>query len=250
MFILSVAMSHDFYNCELLFLTRSGGSRRILNISQLSTKYNKNQCKAILGLHIFTGCDSVSTFKGKGKVKPLSLMLKSDEFINCFATLGTTWDDGGCLLPVIEKFVCTIYGQQDCTHVNIARYNLFCLICHSDEFLPPNQDCLQNHLKRANFQAAVHRRCLLQYINAPSPVGHGWKLEGNHLVFDWMSKNPAPRSVLKTENCKCQKNDCKGACSCSRVGLPCTDLCHCPLEVKHLIMMLKLQSMIQILVLT
>ena len=75
-FILSVAMSHDFYNCELLFLTGSGGSRRIINISQLSTKYNKNQCNTILGLHIFTGCDSVSTFKGKGKVKPLSLMLK------------------------------------------------------------------------------------------------------------------------------------------------------------------------------
>ena len=176
MFILSVAMSHDFYNCELLFLTGSGGSRRILNISQLSTKYNKNQCKAILGLHIFTGCDSVSTFKGKGKVKPLSLMLKSDEFINCFATLGTTWDDGGCLLPVIEKFVCTMYGQQDCTHVNIARYNLFCLICHSDEFLPPNQDCLQNHLKCANFQAAVHHKMSASVYQCTVPC---WSTGGN-----------------------------------------------------------------------
>ena len=33
-----------------------------------------------LGLHAFTGCDSVSCFGGKGKVKPIKILEKSETF--------------------------------------------------------------------------------------------------------------------------------------------------------------------------
>jgi hypothetical protein len=45
--------------------------------------------KALLGLHGFTGCDTISAFSGKGKVKPLQLMLKNDVYCDLFASLGT-----------------------------------------------------------------------------------------------------------------------------------------------------------------
>lgn len=230
-FILSLAVAHEFHGCDLLFLTGSGNSRRIVNVSEIAKRYTPEECKAILGMHVFTGCDSISAFKGKGKVKPLELLLKNDEFVQCFAMLGTDWETPEALMAVVERFVCAMYGQKDCALVNVARFNLFRFTCRSDQFLPPNKDCLENHLKRANYQAAVHRRCLLPCINAPSPVGHGWDVKDDNLVFVWMANDPAPQKVLKTVHCKCPKSGCKGTCSCSRSGLPCTDLCQCLSEI-------------------
>ena len=34
---------------------------------------------ALLGLHAYKGCDTVSAFSGKGKVKPLKLMMKNEK---------------------------------------------------------------------------------------------------------------------------------------------------------------------------
>ena len=31
-------------------------------------------CEALIGLHAFTGCDSVGSFSGKGKTKPLKII--------------------------------------------------------------------------------------------------------------------------------------------------------------------------------
>ena len=225
--ILSVAKSHDFHECVLLFLTGTGIDNRIINITEVGMKLGREKCQGILGLHIFTGCDSVSAFKGKGKIKPLGLMLESDTFCSAFMALGCTWEVSDDILPAIEKFVCTLYGQKDSPCVNVARYNLFRLTCKSDQALPPNQDCLKHHLNRANYQTAIHRRCLEQYIHAPSPVGHGWKMENGQLSYKWMSDSPAPPAVLKNVHCRCRKGGCKGACSCAKGGLPCTELCQC-----------------------
>ena len=60
-----------FHGCPLLLMTWSGSNNIIINITELGTKVGQEKCQAILGLHIFTGCDSISAFKGKGKTKPL-----------------------------------------------------------------------------------------------------------------------------------------------------------------------------------
>ena len=59
------------------------------------------------------------------------------------------WSVPDDILPDVEKFVCTLYGQTDSAGVNAAMYNLFRLTCQS-EALPPNQDCLKDHLAREN----------------------------------------------------------------------------------------------------
>ena len=226
-FVLALSMAHEFHDCDLLFLTGTRNLRRII-VSKLALKHGRRKCKSILSLHVFTGCDSVSALKGVGKIKPLELMFNTEEFCDSFGVLGCDWDDFELTLPAIEKFVCHLYGQKSCTDVNTARYNMYRLTCRSDQSLPPNQDCLRNHLKQANYQACIHRHCLEQYIHAPSPVGYGWKLDGaNNLIYDWMCDEPAPQSVLKSVHCSCQKSGCKGACSCRKIGLPCTDLCRC-----------------------
>ena len=85
--VLSLAKSQDFHDCLLFFMTGSGSNNRIINITELEIKLGQEKCQAILGLHIFTGCESISAFKGKGKTNPVRLMLESEAFCSEFIAL-------------------------------------------------------------------------------------------------------------------------------------------------------------------
>ena len=65
----------------------------------------QENCQAILGLHIFTGCDNKSALKEKGKTKPLGLMLEYEAFCSAFIALGCGWEVPDDILPDVEKFV-------------------------------------------------------------------------------------------------------------------------------------------------
>ena len=225
--VLAIAFSREI-SAALFLLTGVGNNRRIINISDIATACGTAKCQALIGLHVFTGCDSVSAFKGKGKVKALKLLDKSEELLETFQKLGQDWSVTEDIMAGLETFVCLLYGQKKCNDVNEARYAIFRLRCKSDAGLPPNKDCLLKHAMRASYQAAIHQRSLEQIIDAPSPVGHGWKLEDGELVFDWMSQPPAPPSVLQDIKCNCRQNGCSSnRCSCQKANLPCTELCNC-----------------------
>ncbi len=55
-------------SCEILFDTGIGNSKRLISISKLNSHYGSHVRSALMALHCFTGCDSVSCFNGKGKV--------------------------------------------------------------------------------------------------------------------------------------------------------------------------------------
>ena len=44
--------------------------------------------KPLISFHSFTGCDTVSAFCGKGKVKPLKVLLTNQKYIEEFAEIG------------------------------------------------------------------------------------------------------------------------------------------------------------------
>ena len=47
---------------------------RLISVSAIESKLDADTCQALIGLHVFTGCDSVSAFRNKGKVKVTSLL--------------------------------------------------------------------------------------------------------------------------------------------------------------------------------
>jgi len=63
-------------------------------------------------------------------------------------------------------------------------------------------------------------------MNCPTPVGHGWNLDGDTIQIEWMKQPPAPPDVLKTVQCRFVKGY-KKSCSCVKAVLPCTGLCTC-----------------------
>ena len=218
----------------LLLHTGRGNNKRVLNLTNVHNYLGAEVSDALIGLHCFTGCDSVSAFYGKGKSKAIKLMMGDSDVQKVFKQIGSSFEVSEEVIKAIERFVCKLY-DQDCSLVNMARYNMFLMVTKTEAAMPPTSDSLQQHIFRANYQAAIHTRCFEQVQDIPSPHGHGWKIV-NDMDLDilWGDLPPAPDSVLELSNCRCKKTKCKaplaslkGKCSCRQNNVPCTDLCTC-----------------------
>ena len=114
--------------------------------------------KSLVGFH--TGCDTISAFAGKGKVKPLKLMLNNTIlYVQSFAQLGENTDISQTTLQTIKSFVCHMYGWKGFDSVDEIRYRMYCqsggkIACQQ---LPPCTDVLELHVMRANYQACIWR---------------------------------------------------------------------------------------------
>ena len=222
-----IALSHlASLPCHVYFMTGKGNKSRMIDLLKVSFCLSTPP-ESLLGLHTFTGCDSTSAFYGKGKQKALKLLEAKPEFHGTFTRLGTSFQLDDEILPSLEKFVCLLYGQ-DAQSLDESRYKLFCSFPTTEQSLPPTKDALIQHAKRCNYQTAIHRRVLQQKINAPSPHGHGWKVEDGEVSVTWITKQPAPSVLAECLSCGCKVGKCiKGRCTCLNAELPCTDLCKC-----------------------
>ena len=128
--------------------------------------------------------------------------------LETFVRLGEDFDVDESIQLNLESLTCMLYG---------ARYDLFRMGKFSDAALPPNKDCLLQHIQRASYQAAIWKRAIVPIIDTPSPTNHGWNIdeEGNIGVL-WMTKKCAPDVLLKDCNCKCKTGCSTLRCSCKK----------------------------------
>ena len=150
-------------------------------------------CEALIGLHAFTGCDTVSSFAGKGKTKPLKIKKSQRKYVSTFKELGESWNLEKGLLQNIEEFVCAMYGDH-LKNVNDLRYKIYCseLGKISCEDLPPCKLALIEHYKRVNCQSKILRLALEQVPEVSSLIGCGWEMlpdepNSDSLDIKWMS---------------------------------------------------------------
>ena len=61
---------------------------RYLDITKLRQGLGEGVCNALIGMHAYTGCDTVSAFAGCGKLRALKLLTKSVHFQEVFLDLG------------------------------------------------------------------------------------------------------------------------------------------------------------------
>ena len=82
---------------------------------------------ALLGLHAFTGCDTVSEFASKGKIRALMIWKAHAEFKEAFAQLVAQWNRPPNLHVKLEEFVCKFHATQPATwNIDALWYNVFC----------------------------------------------------------------------------------------------------------------------------
>ena len=201
---------------------------RLIDISRLGTLFGKDVCAALIGVHAYTGCDSISSFSGQGKVKAINLICKNQVYREMFTDFGHEWHITEDMFQVIQAFTCSMYYlNTNIKEVNKLRYEMFRSRKGdiSSGLLPPCEDALRQHTNRANYQAAIWRRSLDSSPQIPSPTdGHGWNLIDGELGICWLTRPPAPDVVLELMACKCPRR-CDETCPCVMNGLSCTPAC-------------------------
>ena len=131
-FFILLSYVHDLSGITVFFETGNKNKRKLINITSLGLNYSEQYCKALLGIHAFTGCDSTSAFKGKGKVSRIQLMLKDDLILNACSAIGDSWVLSNNILEVLERLTCRMYGMTKINTVNECRYTKLMAISSDD----------------------------------------------------------------------------------------------------------------------
>ena len=151
-FIMSLEF-HDKIGASLFQKCGTKARRRVVDITKVAATIGIDVCRALVGVHAYTGCDTVSAFAGKGKAKALKLLSKNKEIQDTFFKLGQEWDLSPDLMNKLEAYTSLLYAPKtSSTKINDLRYHLFSAEKGEIEShqLPPCRDCLEKHALRAN----------------------------------------------------------------------------------------------------
>lgn len=163
---------------------------RFVDISKLASSLGDSICDSLIGLHAFTGCDTVSAFAGRGKLNALKMMRKNSSHQVTFSQLGQSWNVSAELCQKIEQFTSRMYVAN--TSTRLALPALRCTKRGEVESsqLPPCRDCLFLHVQRANYQAGVWKCCLQANPVVPNPTEHA--MDGQTMMVSWPFTGCAP----------------------------------------------------------
>lgn len=228
--ILVLAISHSAQIDGKLYLLRGNSdTRRLLDISQLGKTLGPNVCRALPGLHAFTGTDYTSAFAGQGKLKAMKLLLKETSYQELFSLLGSEWELSEENFQALQQFTCHLYAARtNISSVNKLRYHIYCAKRGdlNSSSLPPSKDPLKQHCRRANYVAGIWQRSLEPQPSVPSPSKYGWNENTDgELSYKWMTCSPAPEGVLKMIICECRQECKKPYCPCANSGIVCIEAC-------------------------
>jgi hypothetical protein len=211
----------------------SGKNERMLNLGVLGRALGPSMARAMPVFHALTGCDTVSAFRTRGKGRCMATWKKcpwvTEVFVNVADEPFQNVDTNSATFKQIEKFVCVLYGASSTPEVNVneVRRSLFGQRTQDLRLLPPTQDALLLHLKRAILQAGVWTSAHKPHIRpVVSPQDFGWKKAGEGWTPHWMMNPPIPKAATELVKCSCRL-PCK-VCKCVKLSMTCTGLCKCP----------------------
>ena len=138
----------------------SGKNLQTFHINRLCEHFGKSVSKGLPLFHAFTGCDTTSAFKGKGKksawqtwstckfITPVFESLSQDPF--------TKLDKDNVTFKLLEKFTVRMYSKSvDAQTINEGRKLIFANTQNLEK-IPPTQDALLQHVKRAIYQTGIY----------------------------------------------------------------------------------------------
>jgi hypothetical protein len=111
-------------------------------------------------MHVFTDCDTVCAFAGRGKMTTLKQMKTDKTYQDALKELGRSCEVSPELFEKLQEITCHMYlPSTHTTEVNEIRNELLCARLGEVELsqLPPCKDCLFMHALLANYQAAICR---------------------------------------------------------------------------------------------
>ena len=171
------SVERDSRGSGIKYILSKPDSRKLIDIT--TPLLSPIQCLALSGVHAFSGNDYISILFGKGKQTFWKTVIKSDEFIELFSSLGNSYQLPSELEQKLEKFICILYGFKTLNLVNEVRKCMFLQKYenHRNSFnfnvLPP---C------RKNYIATIYKKATFLIMSLEDPTQHGWN---NELKADW-----------------------------------------------------------------
>ena len=165
--VIAAQASHDI--AAPMFLYRRG---KLYNCSKME---KEDVARYIIQLHVLSGCDSVSGFFDHGKQAIFSSASRAGADIQELQRLGTSLTCNNELLKgVVKSILCFVYKEKETTRINISRAKRWNSMKKKNTArLPPDEDSLYLHIRRANYQAHIFR----SYADPSAPVppyDDGW----------------------------------------------------------------------------
>ena len=207
-----------------------GKNYRFYHINAICASLGEPQSRALPVFHSFSGCDTISSFNGKGKKSVWQAWQAYDDVTETFVYLaGHSFqlldaDDHHFLK--LERLTVILYDKTSpLSSVNEARMELFCHKNRAMDKLPPTKDALLQHTRRAVYQAGVWTMSTQTHLVVPSPQDFAWTKVSESWVPVWMTIPEVSRSCSELVKCSC-KGYCSN-CKCGKANLNCSPLCKC-----------------------
>lgn len=163
---------------ETFMKTGTANKRKCIAVHKINlTKEIEN---SLIAFHAITGCDTTSQFCGISKARAWKVFVDNANMLSNFGKHMQASDD---VLQSAESFVCKLYDKKSqSTSINEIRSSLFRKSCKEFEKLPPTQDALLMHLRRAQYQAYVWLNSRVPCPKLPTISDCGWKIENGKLL--------------------------------------------------------------------
>jgi len=176
--ILAVAFFHQLNIEELWVAFGTRDTLHYIPIHTIVAQLGRDKSMALLMFHAVTGCDTVSFFSGRGKKTAWDIWNMMPNLTGVFLELT---NQPSCIssahIAVIERFIVLMYSKtSEDTSVNDARLSLLCQGNRSIENIPPTMGALEEHIKRAVYQAGhLWSQAMVKDPILPSPGEWGWE---------------------------------------------------------------------------
>ena len=227
--VLAIAAVQELSISELWIAFGTGKNFRYLAAHEMALALGPDRSLALPMFHAFTGCDTVSSFNGRGKKTCWDTWKAVDEVTPAFSALTVTPNTIDDWLETLERFVVLLYDRtSSLDNVNEARKMLFTQKGRELHHIPPTKAALQQHIRRAVYQAAYcWGQMLVCAPKLPSPNEWGWH-QSNTGSWEpmWTTLPEATDACRELLRCGCKKG-CVGHCKCLKAALKCTALCGC-----------------------
>ena len=247
-----VSLSHALPNLAVGIRYGKGNDVETVDLHSMADSLPTGLARMIRGLHVLSGEDSNSKFKGFGKCTWLKNLKAahadpSDGSPDALVLLGLTdyteadiCGDGELAIEFeamamgLRELMLRVLGAHDVDSVltlNDARYWQFTTKGKADlGDLAITDSQWRYHVLRTNHLCRVWMcGTVVPALPVPSCIGRGWRMgaDGNPRPV-WHDEEELPEVLRATYSCKSCKTGClKSNCTCHKAGRKCTALCGC-----------------------
>ena len=139
-----------------------GKKYRFYHINHICKSLGEPRSQALPMFHAYSGCDTTSAFNGKGKKSAWRAWQAYDDVTETFVHLAKSpfqlLDVDSQQFQKLERLTVILYDKSSPeSSINQARKEIFCRANRQMEKLPPTQDALLQHIRRAVYQAGEEK---------------------------------------------------------------------------------------------